>query len=349
MRQLVEARGTEDDWTGITDKAVRKQRQNRLNQRAYRRRRAKPVEPNAGHSSISTATLALPPDTPRILPELAQNVSVPTLQIPQRLYQHNHPPPHPAEGVVRSIPYPLPVSLDPSLDIGLPNSSQSSASGPVTQSTSGSYPLWHAAVPSSRNTIIATTSNHFPLPSDHLLTLVQFNVFRALLTNISLLHLTSTFFPSPSAPPRVAPSPSLIPPALRPTPLQLSTPHPLWIDLFPHPVVRDNLIRAGSAVDSHDMCRDIVGGLYGEVDPSQVLGMEWEASKVTVRGREEGETEQEMTGVLVWADPWDAFSWELTEGFMRKWGWMFRGTTDLIDASNVWRGKRGEDRLVVEL
>ena len=78
--------------------------------------------------------------------------------------------------------------------------------------------------------------------------------------------------------------------------------------------------------------------------------MEWNPSIVVVRATDEGGwRDEELRGVLVWADPWDASNWELTEGFLRKWGWTLRGATDLIDASNKWREKRGEDRLVVEL
>ena len=36
MRQLKEAKDLDDDWTGVTTKAERRERQNRLNQRAYR-------------------------------------------------------------------------------------------------------------------------------------------------------------------------------------------------------------------------------------------------------------------------------------------------------------------------
>ncbi|KAF4949363.1 hypothetical protein FSARC_13494 [Fusarium sarcochroum] len=42
--QLPELRNSEDDWTGITETADRRRRQNRLNQRAYRKRKARNEE-----------------------------------------------------------------------------------------------------------------------------------------------------------------------------------------------------------------------------------------------------------------------------------------------------------------
>ncbi|KAF7533141.1 hypothetical protein G7Z17_g13553 [Cylindrodendrum hubeiense] len=45
--QLVELRVPDDDWRGLTKAADRRRLQNRLNQRAYRRRHAQPVDPTA--------------------------------------------------------------------------------------------------------------------------------------------------------------------------------------------------------------------------------------------------------------------------------------------------------------
>ena len=83
--------------------------------------------------------------------------------------------------------------------------------------------------------------------------------------------------------------------------------------------------------------------------PCKLLGIGWDPAKVVTQEPEAGESRVEMRGVLVWADPWDASNWELTEGFLRKWGWIFQGATDIIEASNGWRARRGEEGLVVEL
>ncbi|EEU44049.1 uncharacterized protein NECHADRAFT_74062 [Fusarium vanettenii 77-13-4] len=50
MPQLTELRAPEDDWTGVTKSADRRKRQNRLNQRAYRRRK---LEQNDGKSVVT--------------------------------------------------------------------------------------------------------------------------------------------------------------------------------------------------------------------------------------------------------------------------------------------------------
>lgn len=48
--QLVEMRAPDDDWRGITKASDRRRRQNRLNQRAYRRRHAQPADPSVNRA-----------------------------------------------------------------------------------------------------------------------------------------------------------------------------------------------------------------------------------------------------------------------------------------------------------
>lgn len=113
-----------------------------------------------------------------------------------------------------------------------------------------------------------------------------------------------------------------LPPALHPTPLQTTTPHPRWIDILPHPTLRDNLIRALGSFDEDDLYTDTVGGLFEGFPASRI----------------------EECGVVMWWPPWDVGGWEVTEGFVRKWGWQLRGCGDLIQGSNAWRRRRGRGR-----
>jgi hypothetical protein len=157
---------------------------------------------------------------------------------------------------------------------------------------------------------------------------MQYNVLRATMTNLAILSLLDTL-PIECCAARelidLLPTPDSIPPNFRPTPLQLSVPHDYWIDAFPVPEMRDNLIRLQGTYDQDELCLDLCGGLY------------------------EGFDEIEMRGMLVWADPWRSDGWEVTEGFVKKWGFMLRGCGSLIDATNRYRTSRGEDRLVVEV
>lgn len=50
-------------------------------------------------------------------------------------------------------------------------------------------------------------------------------------------------------------------------------------------------------------------------------------------------------GVLVWRDPWDPSGWEVTESFVRAWGWAVVGCWDLFHSTNKWRELRGEKPL----
>lgn len=166
----------------------------------------------------------------------------------------------------------------------------------------------------------------FPLSADHLITLVQINALRACHTNA---HLLSRLRPDTSSydctngtlrtVPQIEGS-GHVPPTLMPTRTQTAIPHEPWIDVFPHPLWRDNLIEALGAFEADELCSDIVGGLF-----------------------EDGvNAECERRGVIVWSPPWHYEGWELSEGFVRKWGWTLRGCHGILEARNKWRRTRGE-------
>ncbi|KAH8809193.1 hypothetical protein F5884DRAFT_858691 [Xylogone sp. PMI_703] len=169
-----------------------------------------------------------------------------------------------------------------------------------------------------------------PLSPDHLIPLVQFNAFRGTLTNmliLSVAHLlprecdiaealrTTPLFPSPAA----------LPPSLAPTTLQQSIPHDMWIDLLPHGTMRDNAISIMHMFNHYDICNDMLGWLN------------------------QGKNDIEMTGVLVWGNPWEVSGWEVTEGFVKKWGFLLKGCREIMAATNYWRTQRGDEELVFEI
>jgi hypothetical protein len=129
-------------------------------------------------------------------------------------------------------------------------------------------PLLLHTVPES--TVSSNGSIVFPLTPDHLITLVQFNVLRAAMTNLRLLSALHTVPPECSNALRIVPVPVFlspipkqsVPPSLYPTPLQRAVPHDKFINILPHPVWRDNLIRAAGTFDSLDMRHDLLAGLW---------------------------------------------------------------------------------------
>ena len=180
----------------------------------------------------------------------------------------------------------------------------------------------------------------FPLSADHLIHLVQLNVYRALLTNMLSLSMTRIFECSTSldeSDSRVIsalPYPAVVPPQLEPTALQQCTAHSAWIDLFPLPAMRDILIRAEGTFDECDLYVDVLGSIgnkhFSHKSPSQVI-------------RRVVDKSQERRGIVVWGDPWCVSSWEVEEGFARKWGWMIRNDCEeLLQSTNRWRQSRGE-------
>lgn len=160
---------------------------------------------------------------------------------------------------------------------------------------------------------------------DQLLTLVQFNVFRALVDNTSVLSFTMDWLDEEANSPWCASVSesriSLCPTSLRPTSLQQEIPHHPWIDLFPIPQMRDNLLEKYEDFDETALCNDLVD-FY--------------------------DVSNDETGLIVWRTPWHPSGWEVSETFLRKWNWVVKGCDDLIKSTNYWRGIRGEEPLVLD-
>jgi hypothetical protein len=173
----------------------------------------------------------------------------------------------------------------------------------------------------------------YPLSSDHLLSLIYCNVFRALVSNMRLLSLDlelmetdayqSPFLELDTATCTI--DVESLPPDLQPTLIQRTVPHHPRMDVFPDPVVRDNIILNQEKFDDYPFCMAVVGrDALPENDALQRAGM------------------------VVWAEPSRADGWEITEGFLAKWKWMLKGAERLESATNAWRRRRGLGPLAFE-
>jgi hypothetical protein len=147
-----------------------------------------------------------------------------------------------------------------------------------------------------------------------------------------------------------------IPPSLVPTPLQQTRYHSIWIDVFPIPRLRDNLIRREGRFDHWELMQDLVGELMSATPASRRRG-----TSVTVTAPEPrrplplsaGSDTDEVTagcnGLIVWGEPQEMQSWEATPGFLAKWSWAVEGCEELVEISNRWRMKRGAEPITMRL
>ncbi|CAG8952207.1 hypothetical protein HYFRA_00000947, partial [Hymenoscyphus fraxineus] len=172
-----------------------------------------------------------------------------------------------------------------------------------------------------------------PLPIDHfLLPLMHFNLIRALFQNIHLLGLDPKSMSQDILSPFCLQNPtrrphltSLLPPDLQPTTTQRLVPHHPELDILPFPEIRDAFILSQSKYDEFELCHDLIFG----VERSSFEGG--------------GAVIGDGTGLRVWSDPWCAGSWEVEEGFARKyWELMCE---ELLRSTNMWREMRGEEPL----
>ena len=168
--------------------------------------------------------------------------------------------------------------------------------------------------------------NHLPL-------LARYNMASSLAANARLLGMKDEFYAWDGISPMNKQGPLLgltfqnrfaeWPASLQPTTTQLGIEHHPWIDCFPWPQLRDNLLKTFemfNLCDEDDFCHDICD-LTDSIEPL----------------------------ILVWGSPDDPRNWEVSDGFLRKWAWLLSGCRQVLISTNYWRKKRGEPVITLHL
>jgi len=116
-----------------------------------------------------------------------------------------------------------------------------------------------------------------PLPVDQkLLTLLNFNLVRALISNVILLgtdpeQLARDDLESPFVDGQEV-AEERLPPILWPTVLQRTLRHHPEVDILPFPAYRDNMLLAGDSINNFELCADIIYGVNLEEEGEGVVG-----------------------------------------------------------------------------
>ncbi|CAI6094555.1 unnamed protein product [Clonostachys chloroleuca] len=252
-----------EDWAGVTNQKERRKLQNRLNQRARRRRKAQRGEDAAAsYQGPCTSIIVCSEDDTMMGEATTDNVDR------KRGFLHQ-----------------------------------------FAQSALASYATCQPS-------------------AGHLLRLIQHNVVESLTVNSAMLGFTVDWLLCSSVSPFTVYGPekepggglfqTLCPSNLLPTALQKRIPHHPWVDLFPLPQMRDNLLLA----ISHSLF----------IEGEQKL---WD-DMIEVCGQ------TDWGGMIVWGEPWDPKNWEVTLPFFKRWGWLLHGCHEILEATNYWRRQRGE-------
>lgn len=323
MPQQAEVRSAGDDWTGRTDAAERRKRQNRLHQRLYRKLSQKDVSTACSHQSHPYHRLAS-------LVWLRYTAKDHTGKRQKELKTKQYSSPESTTEEAQPVHGLSDPHLKSLLDARQPGKQLDILTRVRSQDYEYKKRLLEPSMTRSQvQDVIEEVENFVALQrrtsvprADLLLTLVQFNVFRALYSNMVALDFTLDWLTGDAISPfyqNTAPIHDLTSPcSLRSSALQRSVSHHPYIDLFPFPSLRDNILLQGEDFDDNDLCYDMVEICHAP---------------------------RERSGLIVWSSPWEPSSWEVTPEFASKFPWVLRGCRELLISTNYWRGSRGEEDL----
>ncbi|KAK5989618.1 hypothetical protein PT974_07872 [Cladobotryum mycophilum] len=175
--------------------------------------------------------------------------------------------------------------------------------------------------------VVAHNFSQRVLDSGLLLSVTQFNIIRAMVSNAGCLGLTMDLLQEDINSPFNALLPwtanlTALPPSLQPTALQKQTIHHPWIDLCPVSSIRDSLLSRAGEYDDDELCH----AFFMEGD----------------------DTDEKQIGMVVWGEPWDPKSYEISVTVIRKWSWLAYDCPDIISSTNYWRARRGKEPLQIQ-
>jgi len=295
--QLSEIWDERDDWRGISSAQERRRRQNRLHQRAHRKalQRCLPLHGSENVTEIYTTgkkralrSLASSPWDFSNSDQPCQNTFAPTAQ----------------------------EALDIAISLGFSGLA-------VVREHVEAAPIFENALNFLQHAYLNWTlgrPNLSDIPS-----VTRLNALDGLMRNASILQIPAEFLATDDLDSRFnfhGPMPRDVvlplPPDLRPTAYQRSIRHHSWLDLFPFPRLRDNILRC------------IETGVYDEEDLCQELCCDLLNSKA-----------QGVAAVVIWGDSWNTKGREFSANFYIKWSPLLQGCTEILESTNYWRGRRG--------
>ncbi|KAJ6069805.1 hypothetical protein N7499_011692 [Penicillium canescens] len=194
------------------------------------------------------------------------------------------------------------------------------------------------------------------LPADHLLHLIQWNVFRGLCDNKHILGRTviailpdsnqakdfeDVFAEYSLVLPKAEETVNL-PPSLQLTEPQMNIVHSTWIHTLPFSQNARESDALGVLFRSFGACQR---SHWQHTRSASSLSEHWlqpSLNNSSVGDDYDDEVTASRSGLILWGDPMIEESWEVTPGFLRKWAWTVEGCDELIYSTNQWRRIRGE-------